>query len=243
MRWLEQLEVDGFALLEGVLDGAGVEAARAGCAAALGGAEAQASVLADRSGLAYGARNLLAIWPEAIDLARRSSLALPLMEVLGRDAVLVRALYFDKPPGRSWSLPWHRDMTIAVQRHGAAGIFHKHTTKAGVPHVEAPSGVLAAMLTARLHLDDMTARNGPLKVIPGSHATEDDTPRNPLAIACRAGDVLLMRPLLLHASAQAEPGHDLHRRVVHFEFSSQRTLADGYAWHTAIPLDPAARPS
>jgi hypothetical protein len=41
--------------------------------------------------------------------------------------------------------------------------------KVGVPHVEAPEWLLEKMLTMRLHLDDMTEENGPLKVLPGSH--------------------------------------------------------------------------
>src|SRR6266404_493411 len=90
--------------------------------------------------------------------------------VLGPDFGLVRVLFFDKPPGGSWSLPAHKDLTIAVRdnrlpsRH-----FRNPTRKAGVPHVEAPRELLDKMLTARIHLDDVTAENGPLKVIPGSH--------------------------------------------------------------------------
>ena len=59
------------------------------------------------------------------------------------------------------------------------------------------------MLTARIHLDDVTADNGPLRVMPGSHrhyAMGEDEPREPVAITCRAGDVLLTRPLLTAAS-------------------------------------------
>ena len=84
----------------------------------------------------------------------------------------MRILFFDKPPRQTWALPWHKDLTVSVRdnrlpsRH-----FNKPTRKAGVPHVEAPLSVLESMLTARLHLDDATAENGPLKVVPGSHRT------------------------------------------------------------------------
>ena len=44
-----------------------------------------------------------------------------------------------------------------------------------------------------------------------------------------AGDVLLMKPLLLHASSKAEaPGH---RRVVHLEFARREMLAEGLRWY------------
>jgi ectoine hydroxylase-related dioxygenase (phytanoyl-CoA dioxygenase family) len=40
-----------------------------------------------------------------------------------------------------------------------------------VPHVEAPEEVLREMVTAGIHLDEVTDENGPLKVVPGSHLT------------------------------------------------------------------------
>jgi len=57
-------------------------------------------------------------------------------------------VYFDKPPGHSWALPWHKDYSLAVREHGRAGVFTKPTVKAGVPHVVAL--VLTAALAARL---------------------------------------------------------------------------------------------
>src|SRR5262249_56828349 len=93
-----------------------------------------------------------------------------LQAVLGPDFGLVRVLFFDKPPGQSWALPWHKDLTIAVRDNRLPSThFGKPTRKAGVPHVEAPREVLEAMLTLRVHLDDVSEENGPLQVLPGSH--------------------------------------------------------------------------
>ena len=75
--------------------------------------------------------------PAAAALARHPRLHDPLARVLGPGAGVVRGLYFDKPPGDGWALPWHRDTTVAVKAHGRFGTFVKPTTKAGVPHVEA----------------------------------------------------------------------------------------------------------
>ena len=156
--------------------------------------DAAGSVLTDVRGAAYGARNLLQIWPTVMDLVRRTRLADLLLRILGPQAALVRGLYFDKPPGASWSLPWHRDQTIAVKQHGDLGQFKKPTFKAGVPHVEAPVELLRGMLTARVHLDAMTLRNGPLLVIPASHRLDGAACQDPVTLQCAAGDVLLMLP-------------------------------------------------
>ena len=60
------------------------------------------------------------------------------------------------------------------------------------------------MLTVRIHLDEVTEENGPLQVIPGSHRSGKELRLNetlPRTVLADQGDVLLMRPLLLHASS------------------------------------------
>jgi hypothetical protein len=73
-------------------------------------------------------------------------------------------------------------------------------------------------------------------VLPGSHREgwliAEDIERmryriSPATCAVGAGGVLVMRPLLLHASAPAEK--PAHRRVIHLEFASSN-LPDGLAW-------------
>ncbi len=238
--WFDALEADGYTLLPGVLSDAEVDAARAGCAALLADPGAGPAVLAAAGGPAYGARNVLRHWPGAADLARLPRLAGPLSRVLGPAGGVVRGLYFDKPPGASWALPWHRDATVAVKAHRPpADGFGKPTTKSGVPHVEAPPALLDAMVTARVHLDAMTARNGPLRVVPGSHRTAADAPaadRPAVTVHCHAGDVLLMRPLLLHASGHCDADHDGHRRIVHLECAPRPELPGGYEWYDFVPI-------
>jgi ectoine hydroxylase-related dioxygenase (phytanoyl-CoA dioxygenase family) len=170
---------------------------------------------------------------------RRSDLPGYLAGVLGPDFGLVRVPFFDKPPRQTWALPWHKDLTVAVRDNRPRGSHFSHPTrKAGVPHAEAPLAVLEAMLTARIHLDDVTGENGPLKVIPGSHragkalALDAAPPRRVLA---GRGDVLLIRPLVAHCSGKSEPGTARHRRVLHLEFAASAELPDGYAWHTFLP--------
>ena len=152
----------------------------------------------------------------------------------------MRVLYFDKPPEHSWALPWHKDMTIAVQDNRLpSSVFCKPTLKIGVPHVEAPQSLLEKMLTLRWHLDDVTEENGPLQVVPGSHvggkANLADA-RPAISILGRAGDVLLMRPLLSHGSNRSHDATKRHRRILHFEFAGVKTLPDGYAWHDFLEI-------
>ena len=235
--WSNHLANDGYALLPGVFTLAEVASARESCARALGAESAASSLLADEGGPAYGARNLLRLWPDAVSLARAPKLTAPLLRILGPDAGIVRGLYFDKPPGSSWALPWHRDLTIAVKQHERLGKFNKPTLKAGVPHVVACAELLATMLIARIHLDPVTLRNGPLRVIPGSHASEAND-REPVIVNCDAGDVLLMRPLLLHASGHREADHLDHRRIVHLELAPNPILPDDYEWHDFVRISP-----
>lgn len=232
--WLEQLDQAGYAMLPGVLSASEVASALDACSAMLNSQAGTDSVLADADGAAYGARNVLRLCPGVFDVVRKAEFEQSLIQALGRQCGLVRVLYFDKPPGHSWALPWHRDKTIAVKDHGPIGEFKKLTTKAGVPHVEAPVSILETMLTARIHLDDMTDKNGPLRVIPGSHRQRSEagiSDQAAVTLHCAAGDVLLMRPLLLHASGHSEAGHDRHRRILHLEFAASPQLKTPYAWH------------
>ena len=186
-------------------------------------------------GVAYAARNVIDWWPEVAAVWKASPLREALAEVLGPRMGLVRALYFDKPPGQSWALPWHKDLTIAVRDNTLpTAHFRKPTSKAGVPHVEGSESVLASMLTARVHLDDVSDDNGPLKVVPGSHAGGKSMDLSGAAVRtlyAGAGDVLLIRPLVAHCSNRSLPETPRHRRILHLEFAASPELPDGYAWH------------
>ncbi len=232
----DQLADDGYLLLPSVFTADQVNAITADLASAFA-SDSSGSTLRAEDGSVYGARNLLQLWPAVADVWRRPVLQYLLANTLGPDFGLVRVLYFDKPPQQSWALPWHKDMTIAVRNNRLSSEhFAKPTVKVGVPHVEAPQWLLKKMLTMRLHLDDMTDDNGPLKVLPGSHhsgkaAASSD--RTPVTILGQRGDVLAMRPLLSHCSSKSQ-AEGTHRRVLHYEFSGIEQLPDGYAWHDFI---------
>lgn len=226
----------GYAMLEGIFDVDEIDSLANRLSATLE-ARSEPSILRSR-GRTYGSRNLLETFPEAATLLSRPSLREFATAVLGQDAGVVRVLYFDKPPDRSWSLPWHKDRTIAVKRNDLTSErFRRHTTKAGVPHVEAPPSILEKMLTLRIHLDPMSEDNGPLLVIPGSHCEDNREQEPSMELHANIGDVLAMRPLLSHSSTMSRPETTSHRRVIHMELAQNEALPDGYEWYAFIPLN------
>jgi hypothetical protein len=235
--WASEVDRDGFAIVPGVFSPAEVETLTADLTRALA-EPCEATFIRSREGRVYAARNVLELWPPAAEVWRRPPLPDLLRVVLGPRCGLVRGLFFDKPPEEGWSLPWHKDLTIAVrEHHPATARFSKPTRKAGVPHVEAPQEVLESMLTLRIHMDDVTDRNGPMNVIPSSHRTGKQMNIDEAlarSILVRRGDVLLIRPLVAHNSRPSHPSNPCHRRILHLEFAAGPELPDGYEWHSFI---------
>jgi hypothetical protein len=229
---VEQIERDGFAIAAGVYDDPQVEQLLEEVEAGLALA-AESSIKSSR-GETYAARNLVEFAPQLLNTWKTPAMLRLLAEVLGDGFGLVRVLYFDKHPNRTWSLPWHKDMTIAVKDNSLpTSELSKPTRKSGVDHVEASVELLEQMLTLRIHLDKVTEDNGPLEVAIGSHkngksAVEEN---NVAKILVNAGDVLAMRPLVSHASGSSTEGTALHRRILHLEFAAMAELPDGFEWN------------
>ena len=231
----QRLERDGFALLPGIFSPQEMHDLAGRLLDDLQ-SHSGPMVLKSRDRI-YGSRNLLAACPWLIDWARCDKLQQVLIETLGPASGLVRGLFFDKPPDRSWSLPWHRDRTIAVINNRLTSDHFQHpTVKAGIAHYEASDRQLQQMLTLRIHLDAMTPENGPLAVIPGSHLLDPAQEQPPQTLSANAGDVLAMRPLLSHASSMSREGTTAHRRIVHLEFAANPMLPDGVKWKDFLPV-------
>lgn len=185
----------------------------------------------------FAIRRLSEAVPSIAELATHPGISQIVHHAIGQDARLVRSILFDKTPGANWAVPPHQDTTIAVrERIGTPG-FDPWSVKAGVPHVQPPRGVLDSMVTIRIHLDDCPENAGALRVIPGSHlhgilSAEQlaKLTRDARYETCpaSAGDCLVMRPLLIHASKPAKAPS--HRRVVHLEFADG-DLPNGLQWH------------
>ncbi|HEV3120580.1 MAG TPA: phytanoyl-CoA dioxygenase family protein [Isosphaeraceae bacterium] len=232
---------DGFALVPGVVG----QRVVAQFASALDRAPRTAATL-ERAGRVYAMRDLLGNIPEVRALAASAAVRALVEPVLGMQAFVVRGLLFDKNPEANWVVPWHQDLTIAVREKRDVPGFGPWTKKVGIPHVRPPVEVLEQMLTLRVHLDDCDAASGPLRVLPGSHtmgilgdgAARTWLARGP-AVECLAerGDVLVMRPLLLHASSTAE--RPRRRRVLHLEFAAG-PLPGGIEWYESTENAKAA---
>jgi ectoine hydroxylase-related dioxygenase (phytanoyl-CoA dioxygenase family) len=132
---------------------------------------------------------------------------------------------------------WHQDVTLCVSERIEIPGWGPWSAKQGLPHVQAPARVLAQMLSLRLHVDANTRETGALRVISGTHRlgrlSQQDIDRlraTQEAEICEgpAGSVLVMRPLLLHASSPA--ARPSHRRVLHFEFAPDDLLPSGLSW-------------
>jgi ectoine hydroxylase-related dioxygenase (phytanoyl-CoA dioxygenase family) len=225
------IDHDGFAIVDSVLDSGTVGS----LLHELEQVERGAGV--SRREQVYAIRHLLQQVPAVQELANSPAVRFLVEPVLGPTAFAVQGIFFDKPAGSNWKVPWHQDRSIPVKGRVEIPGFGPWSVKAGVLHVQPPAQILEQMLIVRLHLDDCGEDNGPLRVIPGSHLSGklDPTPiehwrsrGEETVCIVAAGGALLMRPLLLHASSTARI--PAHRRVIHLVYAAD-PLPDGLAWH------------
>ncbi|TLD68968.1 phytanoyl-CoA dioxygenase family protein [Phragmitibacter flavus] len=184
-------------------------------------------------------RRALLSHPQISAFAHSSTILALVRPYLPEPPIPVRAIYFDKTPETNWGVTWHQDLTLALKEPIETPGFGPWSIKDGIPHVQPPAFLLTQMLTLRLHLDEADESNGALKVLPGSHqsgrlssAEIQDVRTKLIETLCsaRAGDALLMRPLLLHSSSRSIS--DKHRRILHIEYAGFH-LPNGLSWHQA----------
>jgi ectoine hydroxylase-related dioxygenase (phytanoyl-CoA dioxygenase family) len=186
-----------------------------------------------------GTRNLLDLpWCRA--LVQRIKRRLSNANALPASYVAVQCTLFDKTADRNWLVALHQDLSIPVRsriNHPSLGAW---SNKEGGVFVQPPAEVLEGLVAARLHIDECGPESGPLKVVPGSHLGGRLCGRAAIEMRARigevpclaaSGDVLLMRPLLLHASSKAlAPSR---RRVLHMLFGPP-ALPHGLEWRHLI---------
>jgi ectoine hydroxylase-related dioxygenase (phytanoyl-CoA dioxygenase family) len=175
-----------------------------------------------------GVRNLFEAQPIVRRLVQSTAIRHIVEAVLGPRCFAVQAILFDKTPAANWKVAWHQDLTIPVRDRQCVAGFTAWSEKEGVVHVQPPVAILERMLVVRVHLDDCGPDNGPLRVLPGSHrdgrldvAGIEQWKSQAREVPCvgKAGDLLLMRPLLLHASSTAQAASQ--RRVLHLVFAAE----------------------
>ncbi len=158
---------------------------------------------------------------------------------LDATAVAIQAITFNKTVTTNWKVNWHQDLMFPFANRVSAQAFDLPTIKEGVHYARPPEQVLNQLLAVRLHLDDCDGTNGPLRVSPGTHRAgilrTAEIPgitaiHGEIACLAAEGDLLLMRPLCLHASSQAtEPKN---RRVLHFVYFCGGPITE--SWHRSI---------
>ena len=188
----------------------------------------------------HSVRHIASRVSETRTFAGSPPVASVVMSALGTPGRLVRSILFDKVPGANWKVSWHQDLTIAVSERRDVEGYGPWSLKDGVASVQPPVPILDGMVTVRVHLDDCGPENGPIRVIPGSHRLGRLTPEgidalvaeNPFVVcSCDAGDALVMKPLILHASSPAIA--PLHRRIIHLEFATSGP-SGGLKWSTTV---------
>lgn len=156
------------------------------------------------------------------DLTRHPQILASASAALGAEAHPVRANLFVKSDDVDWGVAWHQDRVVCVLERAEHPDFHGWSTKGGLPHANAPLRVLARMVAVRLHLDPCPEDAGPLEVVPGTHnrihATGQVPSSSAVALPAEQGEMIIMRPLLVHRS-QSQRRRTL-RRVLHIEFAA-----------------------
>ena len=116
-------------------------------------------------------------------------------------------------------------MTISVDKNIEIENLENWTTKQNQFAVQPPLNILGNNFTIRIHLDDTNENNGALKVVPKSHLkgvyrpeTIDWKKEKETICSVKKGGIMIMRPLLLHASNRTTNNNK--RRVIHIEFSN-----------------------
>jgi len=167
----------------------------------------------------------LACDPRLLDLAAR---------FVGARPVAFRATLFDKSTRSNWLVAWHQDTALPLRNRVADPSWRPWSLKAGVLYAHAPAAVLETVIAFRVHLDDSTEGNGPLRVLPNTHAAGvlcdqaiERLARDVTPVSCivSSGGVVAMRPLTVHSSSKGTDGKP--RRVLHIEYAVSRHVGLG----------------
>jgi len=186
-----------------------------------------------------GSRNILDV-PRFRELAATLQAHSDIAALLPLAAVAVQCTLFDKSAEINWLVGFHQDLSIPVQDKVVHAECSGWSTKEGVLYTQPPVRLLQSLVAVRVHLDDCGPESGPLRVVPRSHGhgrLSDDEMKSlrrqhgEVTCIARSGDVLVMRPLLLHSSPRAQK--QSRRRVLHFVFGPPE-LPCGLRRHRAV---------
>jgi len=221
MPLAKKIEEEGFGIVQGVLG----ESEAKGLREALGQSELPRSRAGIRHVMAHPEVSRFANDPKVLGIVKM---------VLGEWAIPFRATLFDKSPSSNWLVMWHQDTALPLEEKCEAEGWGPWSVKDGVTYAHAPAQALEQVLAVRLHLDESNSKNGPLRILPGTHRAGVLTDAEiqkltervpPVECTVELGGVLLMRPLAVHASSKSTSSEP--RRVLHIEYASQLEIVPG----------------
>lgn len=182
----------------------------------------------------FAIRQFLKELPAIKPLIFTDKLSKIIKALFGDEYFAVKSIYFDKPEESNWFVAYHQDLTISVDRKMSLPGYGPWTLKHNQFAVQPPLNILQDNFTIRIHLDDTDENNGALKVVVASHLKGEYRPetinwQEETEHICpvKKGGIMLMRPLLLHASNRTT--NNKKRRVIHIEFSKMQ-LHEGLSW-------------
>lgn len=177
----------------------------------------------------YAIRQLITQKPELLDVLFSNSKFKELYNsVCTKDYFLTKAIYFNKIAAANWFVAYHQDISISAKQKSETEGYRDWTFKKQQYGVIPPKEILESTVTIRIHLDDTDKNNGALRVLAKSHKKGfiriDETFNHKdygKEVICniKKGGLMLMSPLLLHASDKSV--RNANRRVIHLEFCNK----------------------
>jgi phytanoyl-CoA dioxygenase PhyH len=192
-----------------------------------------------RSQQPYGARGILAARPGVARLLMEVGLTRLATSALGAPAFPIDAQFFDKRADANWAVPAHQDVVVPIPAAAPADTVRNPRERHGLRYGEPGVLVLNELVALRVHFDDACGESGGIAIVNGSHVAgriaDADLRKIPESdfepYDCWAGDVLLMKPLVVHRSARSTL--PARRRVLHVLY------APGDGWHARLTPDAA----
>jgi len=221
LNWVVSIKTHGFAIIPKAVGQRVVESLLEGLS--------HTSLPRSKAGVRHAMR-----FPAIRNFAHGTPLLEMAREIFGTDVIPFRATLFDKSPTANWLVVWHQDTALPLRKRLEVPGWGPWSMKEGVNYAHAPASALEQVVALRLHLNDSTSENGPLRVLPRTHTLgvlTDDQIRNLAGrveqVECLVprGGVLAMRPLIVHASSKSAT--EAPRSVLHIEYARVHGLSDG----------------
>ncbi len=189
----------------------------------------------------FAVRQFLNEFPETLKLIFTDKLKQIIKSNFGENYFVTKSIYFDKPEKSNWFVSYHQDLTISVNKKIDFDGFENWTIKQNQFAVQPPKSILESCFTIRIHLDKTTKENGALKIINQSHSKGilrveniDTEIENETVCEVEKGGIMIMKPLLFHASNKTT--NNERRRVIHIEFCNQE-LPSELDWNEKIEFN------